>query len=156
MQLSSRSYKHVIVTPVRPVGRKWSTLSFASTLYLVPVLDLLLAEVPQIWQPELRLGLQEALVNAAKHGNQLDPSKQVTIRFSAVTHNYWWVISDQGGEAGNNCADRLDDPTPCQELECGRGFYILRQVFDRVHWSPDSHQLDLYKRIDKFTKPSIF
>ena len=63
----------MIVTPVRPVGRKWRNLSFTSTLYLAPVLDLLLDEVPSEWQPELRLGLQEALVNAVKHGNSLDP-----------------------------------------------------------------------------------
>ena len=50
----------------RPSGRTWNTVSFASTLYLCPILDLLLAEVPEQLQAEIRLGLQEALVNAAK------------------------------------------------------------------------------------------
>ena len=36
----------------------WKTISFASTLYLHPILDLLLARVPRQLQPEIRLGLQ--------------------------------------------------------------------------------------------------
>jgi len=145
----------VIVTPVRPVERKWSNLSFTSTLYLAPVLDLLLDEVPSEWQPELRLGLQEALVNAVKHGNALDPCKQITIKFSIVSQMYWWVITDQGGDIP--CADCAgeDDPTPCHDLECGRGFYILRKIFDQVHWDSETHRLTLGKRIDQSSKPII-
>ncbi|MFN7355113.1 MAG: ATP-binding protein, partial [Pseudanabaena sp.] len=106
----------MIVTPVRPVGHKWSNLSFTSTLYLAPVLDLLLNEVPSEWQAELRLGLQEALVNAAKHGNSLDPCKQITVKFSIISQIYCWVITDQGiepqlFEVGN------EEPTPCHDLE---------------------------------------
>jgi len=53
--------------------KKWESLSFTSTLYLRPILDALLESAPALMREELRLGLQEALVNAAKHGNQLDP-----------------------------------------------------------------------------------
>lgn len=146
----------MIVTPVSPVGRKWSNLSFTSTLYLAPVLDLLLEEVPSEWQPEIRLGLQEALVNAVTHGNSLDPCKQITIKFSIVSQMYWWVITDQGIDMqSSNCSGK-GDPTPCHDLECGRGFYILRKLFDRVDWDSDSHCLTLGKRIDKSSKPIIF
>jgi len=145
----------VIVTPVRSVGRKWSNLSFTSTLYLAPVLDLLLDEVPSEWQPELRLGLQEALVNAVKHGNSLDPCKQITVKFSIVSQMYWWVITDQGSDLQSSGGSK-DDPTPCHDLECGRGFYILRKIFEHVHWDSDTHRLTLCKRIDRFSKPLIF
>jgi len=145
----------VIVTPVRVVGRKWSNLSFTSTLYLTPVLDLLLDEVPSEWHPEIRLGLQEALVNAVKHGNSLDPCKQITIKFSIVSQMYWWTITDQGRDLRSaNCAGK-DEPTPCHDLECGRGFYILRKIFDRVHWDSDIHCLTLGKKIDRFSKPIL-
>lgn len=145
----------MIVTPVRPVGRKWSNLSFTSTLYLSPVLDLLLDEVPSEWQPELRLGLQEALVNAVKHGNSLDPCKQITIKFSIVSQMYWWVITDQGNDLKSSSGSK-DDPTPCHDLECGRGFYILRKIFEQVHWDSETHRLTLCKRIERFSKPIIF
>jgi anti-sigma regulatory factor (Ser/Thr protein kinase) len=143
----------VIVTPVRSLGRKWSNLSFASTLYLVPVLDLLLDEVPVEWHPEIRLGLQEALVNAVKHGNCLDPCKQITIKFSIVSQMYWWVITDQGGDLQS--ADCKEEPTPCYDLECGRGFYILRKIFEQVHWDSNTHCLTLGKKIDRLAKPII-
>jgi serine/threonine-protein kinase RsbW len=146
----------VVVTPLRPVGRKWSTLSFASTLYLAPVLDLLLKEVPHLWQAELRLGLQEALVNAAKHGNQLDPSRQIEIHFSIAGNQYSWVITDQGATtAAKECTHDGADDTPCLEQECGRGLYILHQIFDQVHWSYAEHKLSLCKHIDKYAMPTI-
>jgi serine/threonine-protein kinase RsbW len=145
----------VIVTPVRPVGRKWRNLSFTSTLYLAPVLDLLLDEVPSEWQPELRLGLQEALVNAVKHGNSLDPCKQITVKFSIVSQTYWWVISDQGSDKQSSGGSK-DDPTPCHDLECGRGLYILRKIFEHVHLDIGTHRLTLCKRIDRLSKPMIF
>lgn len=133
----------------RPVGRKWNTISFASTLYLCPVLDLLLAGVPDQWHLEVRLGLQEALVNAAKHGNKLDPSKKVFVRFSVVDNQYWWVISDQGCGLPDDCCheDRHLNLLPHQESECGRGLYILHQVFDRVYWNPQQRELKLCKSL---------
>ena len=145
----------MIVTPVRPLGRKWSNLSFTSTLYLAPVLDLLLDEVPAEWHPEIRLGLQEALVNAVKHGNCLDPCKQITIKFSIVSQMYWWVITDQGADLQDSDCGNNDEPTPCHDLECGRGFYILRKIFEQVHWDSNSHRLTLGKKIDRINKPII-
>jgi len=149
----------VIAISARPVvGRNWITISFASTLYLCPVLDLLLAEVPDHWQAELRLGLQEALVNAAKHGNKLDPSKTVGVRFSIVQNQYWWVISDEGSgfEAPcscnfsiENCDSHLADKSelPDVEQECGRGLFILHQIFDRVEWNAQGTELRVCKEL---------
>jgi len=145
----------VIVTSVRPVGRKWSNLSFTSTLYLSPVLDLLLDGVPSNWHPEIRLGLQEALVNAVKHGNSLDPCKQINIKFSIVSQMYWWVITDQGSDSQSSDCNGEDEPTPCHDLECGRGFYILRKVFDHVDWDINIHRLTLGKKIDRSSNPIL-
>jgi serine/threonine-protein kinase RsbW len=149
----------VIAISARPVGRNWITISFASTLYLCPILDLLLAEVPEHWQGELRLGLQEALVNAAKHGNKLDPSKTVGVRFSIVQNQYWWVISDEGSGFKAPCScnfptDDCDDiretdgsELPQVENECGRGLFILYQIFDRIEWNSQGTELRLCKEI---------
>ncbi len=149
------------MTSVRPVGRKWKNLSFSSTLYLAPVLDLLIGDVPLSWQPELRLGLQEALVNAVKHGNSLDPCKQITVSFTSLSQKscqiYWWIVRDQGSDRQDDSHEhcKIADPTPCHDLECGRGFYILRKIFDQVTWDYDSHQLTLCKRIEATAKPLI-
>ena len=148
----------MIAISARPVGRNWITISFASTLYLCPILDLLLAEVPAHWQAELRLGLQEALVNAAKHGNKLDPSKTVGVRFSIVQNQYWWVISDEGSGFDAPCRCNLDadnydshvadnSELPHVENECGRGLFILYQIFDRVEWNSQGTELRVCKEI---------
>lgn len=139
----------MIAISKRPTGRNWATISFASTLYLCPILDLLVAEIPASWQAELRLGLQEALVNAAKHGNNLDPSKTVVVRFTAIADYYWWVISDQGSGFRPCCAcpTDADEYLPPEESECGRGLFILYKVFDQVHWNSDGTELSLCKYV---------
>ena len=139
----------MIAVSSRLAKRSWNTVSFASTLYLVPILDLLLAEIPPQWRPEVRLGLQEALVNAAKHGNKLDPSKTVLVRFSVVADQYWWVISDQGGgfSPPKFCVGDAEKTISCCEKECGRGLYILHQVFDQVQWNRQGTELILCKRV---------
>ncbi|MDJ1178963.1 ATP-binding protein [Roseofilum sp. BLCC_M91] len=144
----------IAISP-RPVRRQWNTISFASTLYLCPILDLLLthipSHVPSDWQEQVRLGLQEALVNAAKHGNNLDPGKQVHVRFSVSEGHHWWVISDQGCESTDqnrhecSCIPIDSANLPEHEAECGRGLFILHQIFDQVQWSPEDRELRLCK-----------
>lgn len=136
-----------------PLGRsKWSTMSFASTLYLYPILELLLANIPPELKPEIRLGLQEALVNAAKHGNNLDPSKTVVVRFSQTKEGYSWVITDQGCGFDEECpclqAAKLEDLPP-EEAEHGRGLCILHQIFDQVHWNRKGTEIRLCKQWKK-------
>jgi serine/threonine-protein kinase RsbW len=139
----------VIAILPRPTAQRWRTVSFASTLYLVPILDLLLETVPRDWHMEVRLGLQEALVNAAKHGNALDPGKQVEVRYRITSDEITWVIADQGG--GFDAPDICEPCDPmdwiCDEQECGRGLFILYQVFDHVEWQASGTQLHLRKRI---------
>ncbi len=139
----------ITISP-RPFGRNLGTISFASTLYLCPILDLLLAEIPYKWKAELRLGLQEALVNAAKHGNNLDPSKLVIVRFSIANDHYWWVIADQG--CGFNPPDNCHtDPAqylPVEQAESGRGLCILHEIFDQVQWNQEGTELKLGKQVN--------
>lgn len=139
----------MIAISLRPTGRDCNTVSFASTLYLLPVLDLLLTGVPKHWKAELRLGLQEALVNAAKHGNNMDPGKKIFVRFSTASDEYWWVISDQGDgfDQPADCPVELNEKPPAHEQECGRGMYILHQIFDQVHWNSQGNELKLCKQV---------
>jgi serine/threonine-protein kinase RsbW len=139
----------VITISLRPVGRYWGTISFASTLYLCPILDLLLAEIPARLQAELRLGLQEALVNAAKHGNNLDPSKTVVVRFSVIDNQYWWIISDQGSgfTPSSTSNEEPTDYLPPDESENGRGLCLLHQIFDQVEWNRKGTELRLCKQM---------
>ena len=131
-------------------ANNWNTISFASTLYLRPILDLLLAKIPRELHPEIRLGLQEALVNAAKHGNKLDPSKTIVVQFSAEKGEYSWVISDQGKGFTSHCQCPLTaQELPLEEAENGRGLCILHQIFDQVNWNRQGTQVRLSKQVKK-------
>ncbi|MBW4648584.1 MAG: anti-sigma regulatory factor [Kastovskya adunca ATA6-11-RM4] len=137
----------MIAISLRPVRRDWGTISFASTLYLCPILDLLLEQIPPRWHPELRLGLQEALVNAAKHGNKLDPCKTVVVHFLVKDEQYWWVISDEGSGFAVPCESQSED-LPNEEAENGRGLCLLRHIFDQVHWNCQGTELRLCKDVN--------
>lgn len=148
----------MIAISLRPTSRKWGTVSFASTLHLCPILDLLIADVPLKWQPDVRLGLQEALVNAAKHGNNLDPSKTILVEFFVLEDQHWWVISDQGTGFVPSCCCDLKDEAKTNILEvdeCGRGLYILHQIFDQVHWNPEGTELRLCKQMKNWGKLTL-
>lgn len=140
----------MIASSLPPNAHRWQHVSFASTLYLCPILDCLLADIPNEEEAELRLGLQEALVNAAKHGNKLDPYKTIFVHFSISHSQGWWIISDQG--SGFTPPDQCKTPPPPQKIpdegcECGRGLYILHQIFDQVYWNGDGTELRLFKAI---------
>ncbi len=147
----SAATPHTLHTDLDAVKR-WDSLSFSSTLYLHPILDALLAPMPGLLHDELRLGLQEALVNAAKHGNHLDPKKVVSVRYARADGYYWWIISDQGQgfEEPKACSYPSGDSYLLDAhvvSDCGRGLYILHQVFDQVRWSNDGKEVHLAKQI---------
>jgi serine/threonine-protein kinase RsbW len=147
----------------RPRTPIWHEVSFASTLHLQPILDLLLSSVPVSIRPELHLGLQEAIVNAAKHGNSLDPCKVVSVRYSTTRNVYSWIICDQGqgfevhgldptpghGTSDGTSDGATDDWLPCDEQCCGRGLFILHQVFDEVTWNDRGTELHLCKQVER-------
>jgi anti-sigma regulatory factor (Ser/Thr protein kinase) len=111
----------------------------------------LTASIPEELEPEIRLGLQEALVNAAKHGNHLDPGKTVVVQFSSSKDEYSWVITDEGCGFTPGCHHHgcsCDCPNfPPEEAENGRGLCMLYQIFDQVHWNQTGTQLKLSKQI---------
>jgi len=130
-------------------------LSFASTRDLQPIVHLLLTDVQPHFYYDLRLGLQEALANAALHGNKEDPTKNVKVNFIITPHRYLWIISDEG--SGFRCREKFaEDPSTAEdyaERECGRGLMILKMLFDEVDWNHSGNQLRLCKHINADSQP---
>src|SRR5579862_723657 len=62
----------------------------------------------------IKLALEEALVNAIKHGNQYDRNKKVVIAYSVLPDNFIIHITDEG--EGFDPAD-VPDPTAVENLE---------------------------------------
>jgi serine/threonine-protein kinase RsbW len=81
----------------------------------------------------IKLALEEALVNAIKHGNQMDPDKQVFIVYKITPERFDIRITDQG--AGFNPED-VPDPTAIENIErpCGRGLLLMRGFMTEVEY----------------------
>jgi serine/threonine-protein kinase RsbW len=79
----------------------------------------------------IRLALEEALVNAIKHGNQLDRSKAVHIAYRVTPERFDVLVTDEG--PGFDPAD-VPDPTAVENLErpCGRGLMLMRHYMNQV------------------------
>lgn len=62
----------------------------------------------------IRLALEEALINAIKHGNQLDRAKTVTVSYRVVGDRFEVHIRDEG--PGFDPGD-VPDPTAIENLD---------------------------------------
>lgn len=96
----------------------------------------------------VRLALEEALVNAIKHGNRMDPDKSV--------HVDWWLseehvrieILDEGD--GFDISD-VPDPTDDENLDKpgGRGIMLMRSFMTLVEYNESGNLLTMEKRINE-------
>ena len=119
-----------------------SIFELRSSLQLSSFVELLLEPISKYEQIYLiKLGLHEALVNAVKHGNNLDPSK--IIRVKRIITPKWcvWQIEDQGKGLPNENR-KFSRPKKIDSIN-GRGLFIIHECFDDVRWSPKGNRLQL-------------
>jgi serine/threonine-protein kinase RsbW len=92
----------------------------------------------------IRLALEEALVNAIKHGNQMDRSKKVHIRCDITSDRFDVAIVDEG--PGFNPED-VPDPLWEENLErpCGRGLFLIRHYMTDVTYHPPGNRVTMSK-----------
>jgi len=93
----------------------------------------------------IRLALEEALVNAIKHGNQMDRSKKVHLRCTIKPDRFEVAITDEG--PGFNPAD-VPDPCCEENLErpCGRGLFLIRHYMSDVTYHPPGNRLTMLRK----------
>jgi serine/threonine-protein kinase RsbW len=79
------------------------------------------------------MALREAAVNAVLHGNDYDPSKQITASFENTGSSLVFVITDQGKGLD---PETLPDPLAPENLlrGTGRGIFLIRSFMDEVHF----------------------
>ena len=92
----------------------------------------------------VRLAIEEALVNAIKHGNQMDPSKTVRITCQVAADKVRIEIEDQG--PGFQIED-VPDPTADENLErpCGRGIMLMRAFMSSIAYNESGNCVILEK-----------
>lgn len=92
----------------------------------------------------IRLAYQEAKINAIKHGNDGDASKNVTIEFSIDEHRVVFRITDEGH---GFCPDDVPDPTEPDRISLpnGRGLMLIRAYMDEVEFNDRGNSLVMVK-----------
>ena len=120
----------------------WSNFEFESSLQLNEFVDQLLEPINKSQSTYLiKLGLHEALVNAVKHGNKLDPKKNIRVRMIITPNWCVWQIQDQGN--GLEIKKRNYNLPKKINIVSGRGLYIINECFDYIRWSNKGNRLQL-------------
>jgi serine/threonine-protein kinase RsbW len=101
-----------------------------SAAEMAPVLDRVVAAMAEVGYPErdvfgMRLALEEAVVNAVKHGHHNDPGKEVQVRYGVTPEQAVVEVEDQG--PGFDPA-LVPDPLAPENLAkpSGRGLLLMR------------------------------
>jgi serine/threonine-protein kinase RsbW len=90
----------------------------------------------------IRLAVEEALMNAFKHGNKSDPTKKVWVRCLVDPQVVEVEIEDEG-EGFDPTA--VPDPTEQDNIEIpsGRGLMLMRAYMTAVRFSPQGNRVTL-------------
>ncbi len=119
------------------------------------ILDYLMKRVKkfEVVNPEksnLFVALDEAFVNAVKHGNKFDTNKNVRITVDITPQEARFTIEDQGEGFDVNT---IPDPANVENLfkTSGRGVMFMYNIMDEVTYNERGNRLTLVKRSDNPT-----
>jgi serine/threonine-protein kinase RsbW len=92
----------------------------------------------------IHLAVEEALHNAIKHGNRLDPHKKVKIAVTVTPKRAEIVIEDEGVGFDRG---GVPDPRVGENLEkcSGRGIFLIESYMDKVEWTHGGRRLRMIK-----------
>lgn len=100
---------------------------------------------------DVKLSLGEALSNAIKHGNKLNPDLSVKVKVKADRRSLIVSVADQG--KGFNFKN-VPDPTKPETLHklSGRGIFLIRKRMDKVTFFDRGRKIKMVKLFKKGEK----
>ncbi len=101
----------------------------------------------------IKLALEEALVNAIKHGNQMNHLKKIHVAYQLFPDHFDIQITDDG--PGFDPSD-VPDPTAFENLErpCGRGLMLMRHYMNEVAYNDLGNTVTMSKLFRTNPNPS--
>ncbi len=92
----------------------------------------------------VHLAVEEAVVNAIKHGNQNDRTKVVRVQYEISADRFRIIVTDQG--EGFDPED-VPDPTDEEHLELpsGRGLMLMRSFMTHIAFNDRGNQVTMEK-----------
>jgi serine/threonine-protein kinase RsbW len=93
----------------------------------------------------IRIALEEALVNAIKHGNRQDPTKLVKIEADVRPGVAEIMIEDEGPGFERH---KVPDPTARENLSrpSGRGILLIEAYMSEVRWEEGGRRVWMLRR----------
>lgn len=109
----------------------------------------ILAEIEKLgYSPEcgfaIRLAMEEAMVNAHKHGNRGDADKTITISYEITPQRVTVRVRDQGPGFD---PEQIPDPTGPERISLpnGRGIMLMHAYLDQVAYNERGNEVELVK-----------
>ncbi len=92
----------------------------------------------------VHLALEEAFVNAVKHGNKMDPDKKVKIDYSVVLDKVEISMVDDGNGFD---PEAIPDPRYGENLykAYGRGLFLMRSYMDVVEFNERGNRVHMVR-----------
>lgn len=100
----------------------------------------------------INLALEEGLTNAIRHGNRLDPKKNVRVKANVTTKRVEISIEDDGPGFDRQS---IPDPTAEENLEkcSGRGILLIEAYMSNVTWERGGRRLRMVKENEPHAAP---
>lgn len=92
----------------------------------------------------VHLALEEAFVNAVRHGNKMDPEKEVKIEYSVSPDRVEITIADEGDGFDPQA---IPDPRSEENLfkPNGRGLLLIQSFMDVVEHNPQGNRVHMIR-----------
>jgi len=96
----------------------------------------------------VHLTLEEAFLNAVKHGNKMDPTKKVKIDYSVSSEKVEITITDEGEGFE---PEAVEDPRFGKGLyePGGRGLLLMNSYMDIVQYNEDGNSVHMVRYKEK-------
>ena len=104
---------------------------------------------------ELKVILNEVLINAIKHGNKEDESKFVKVNVGIVKNDLAYIIvEDEGNGYGYDCfclnqKAINEESDTCSVMESGRGILIVNSLCDSIRVNTRGNKIVLLKTLKR-------
>jgi serine/threonine-protein kinase RsbW len=90
----------------------------------------------------IMIAVTESVNNAIRHGNKMDPNKNVRLKLIMNESNINFTIEDEGSGFDYN---NLPDPTAPENIEKpgGRGIFLMKHLADEVNFQEEGRIVEL-------------
>ncbi len=93
---------------------------------------------------DVRLCLEEALINAIKHGNKNNKELPIIVNYCMLKDKFWVSVQDSGEGFDHK---KIPDPTGKENLlkTSGRGVYLIKYLMDEVLFNKKGNKITMTK-----------